>query len=229
VEAFLRARPTQVREVLVARALHPDLVEPLRAARIEARVVEGTDLDRRVGGLAHQGVLAAGDPPPACAIEDLLRRQASPLLVIDGVTDPRNVGAMFRSAEAAGAGGVALARDHAPALTPALVKAAAGAVEWLPHARVVNVARLLGQLREAGYWVVGLDAEAPLSIWDSGAFPGSPLALVLGAEGRGLRPLVRRGCHLLASIPMPGRTASLNVAVAAAIALFEVARRTPRP
>jgi 23S rRNA (guanosine2251-2'-O)-methyltransferase len=226
VEAFLRARPTQVREVLVASALHPELVEPLRAARIEARVVEGTDLDRRVGGLAHQGVLAAGDPPPACAIEDLLRRQASPLLVIDGVTDPRTSALCSERRGRRCRGGPPATT---PRLTPALVKAAAGAVEWLPHARVVNVARLLGQLREAGYWVVGLDAEAPLSIWDSGAFPGSPLALVLGAEGRGLRPLVRRGCHLLASIPMPGRTASLNVAVAAAIALFEVARRTPRP
>jgi 23S rRNA (guanosine2251-2'-O)-methyltransferase len=89
----------------------------------------------------------------------------------------------------------------------------------------VNVARLLAQLREAGYWVVGLDAGGTTSLWDPAAVPGSPLALVLGAEGRGLRPLVQRGCHLLASIPMHGRTPSLNVSVAAAIALFEVARR----
>jgi 23S rRNA (guanosine2251-2'-O)-methyltransferase len=225
VEAFLRARPTEVREVLVSRAVPAELDGPLREAGLEARVVEATELDRRVGGLAHQGVIAAGEPPRAWPIDEILERRVSPLLVIDGVTDPRNVGAMFRSAEAAGAGAVALARDHAPALTPALVKAAAGAVEWLPHARVVNVARLLGQLREAGYWVIGLAADAPTSLWDPAALPGTPLALVLGAEGGGLRSLVRRGCHVLVSIPMPGRTASLNVSVAAAIALFEAARR----
>jgi 23S rRNA (guanosine2251-2'-O)-methyltransferase len=132
---------------------------------------------------------------------------------------------MFRSAEAAGTAAVALARDHAPALTPALVKAAAGAVEWLPHARVTNVARLLGLLREEGYWVIGLDAEAPVTLWDPNAIPGFPVALVVGAEDRGLRPLVRRSCHALVSIPMAGKTASLNVSAASAVALFEVARR----
>jgi 23S rRNA (guanosine2251-2'-O)-methyltransferase len=192
---------------------------------VEATVTPAGDLDRRTGGVVHQGVVACGEPPPTWPEEEVFRRRPSPLLVVDGVTDPRNVGAIFRSAEAAGTAAVALARDHAPALTPALVKAAAGAVEWLPHTRVTNIARLLGLLREAGYWVIGLDAEAPVTIWEPNAIPGFPVALVVGAEDRGLRPLVRRSCHALVSIPMAGKTASLNVSAASAVALFEVARR----
>jgi 23S rRNA (guanosine2251-2'-O)-methyltransferase len=225
VGAFLRARPKQVRELLVARDLPAELIEAARAARVEAVVTAPGELDRRTGGVVHQGVVACGEPPAPWAEEDIFRRRPSPLLIVDGVTDPRNVGAMFRTAEAAGTAAVALARDHAPALTPALVKAAAGAVEWLPHARITNVARLIGLLREEGYWVIGLDAEAPVSIWEPNAIPGFPVALVVGAEDRGLRSLVRKSCHALVSIPMAGETASLNVSAAAAVALFEVARR----
>lgn len=225
VAAFLRARPSQVRELLVARDLPPELVDLVRAARLSPVETPPGELDRRSGGVVHQGILACGEPPLAWSEDELFRRRPSPLLVVDGVTDPRNVGAMFRTAEAAGTAAVALARDHAPSLTPALVKAAAGAVEYLPHARVTNVARLLGLLREEGYWVIGLDAEAPVSIWEPNAIPGFPVALVVGAEDRGLRSLVRKTCHGLVSIPMAGETASLNVSAASAVALFEVARR----
>ena len=159
------------------------------------------------------------------------------MLVLDEVTDPRNVGALLRSAEAAGVGAVVLARDRAPQLSPALVKAAAGAIEWLPLVRVVNITRSLEALQEAGYWTIGLAGEAESSLYEPGAVPGLPAALVVGSEGAGMRPLVRRACHRLVHIPMLGRTSSLNVSVAAAVALFELRRaatdrlvgRTPGP
>src|SRR5690606_3312684 len=129
--------------------------------------------------------------------------------------------------EAAGAGGVLLARDRAPHLSPALVKAAAGAVEWLRLVRVVNVARAVDALRDAGYWTIGLAGEAEVDLFSPGAVPGLPVALVVGSEGEGIRPLVRRSCHRLVRIPMRGRVESLNVSVAAAVALFEIRRAHP--
>ncbi len=223
--AFLRARPTAVHELLVASEPGPELARLAVAAGVAARPSSREELDRLVGGVRHQGVVAVGRPPRAASLEEILERRPPVVVVCDGITDPRNVGAIFRSAEAAGAGALALARDRAPRLSPALVRAAAGAVEWLPHLRVVNVARLLVRLRAEGFWVLGLDAGAERSIFEPSAFPGAPLALVVGSEGRGLRPLVSRSCDLKIAIPMAGRTASLNVSVAAAVALFEVRRR----
>lgn len=181
-------------------------------------------------GVPHQGVVALGRAPASVPLETLVERQPDLVLVLDEVTDPRNVGALLRSAEAAGAGAVVLARDRAPQLTPALVKAAAGAVEWLQLVRVVNIARTLESLQEAGYWTLGLAGEAEQSLYDPGAVPGLPAALVVGSEGGGMRQLVRRSCHRLLHIPMLGQTSSLNVSVAAAVALFEVRRTaTDRP
>jgi len=119
---------------------------------------------------------------------------------------------------------VVLARDRAPQLSPALVKAAAGAVEYLELVRVVNIARALEDLQAGGYWTIGLAGEAATSLYDEGAIPGLPAALVVGSEGAGMRPLVRRACHRLVRIPMLGRTSSLNVSAAAAVALFELRR-----
>lgn len=169
--------------------------------------------------------MALGRAPRPWTLEDLVAAPPDVVLVLDEVTDPRNVGAILRSAEAAGAGAVVLSRDRAPQLTPALVKAAAGAVELVPLVRVVNIARTLEGLQEAGYWTLGLAGEAESSLWDRDAVPGFPVALVLGSEGEGMRSLVRRGCHRLLRIPMQGRTASLNVSVAAAVALFEIRRQ----
>ena len=118
-----------------------------------------------------------------------------------------------------------LARDRAPHLVPSLVKAAAGAVEWVRLVRVVNVARTLEALQEAGYWTLGLAGEAEASLYDGGSIPGWPVALVVGSEGEGMRSLVRRRCHRLLRIPMHGRTSSLNASVAAAVALFEIRRQ----
>lgn len=221
VEAFLAARPADVDRVLVAREA-ADLAA--RAGRVRIEHVAREVIDRVAQGIPHQGLVAMGRPPRAWTIEDLLAARPDIVLVLDEVTDPRNVGAILRSAEAAGAGAVVLSRDRAPHLTPSLVKAAAGAVEWVPVVRVVNIARTLEALQGAGYWTLGLAADGETSVYGSGAVPGFPVALVVGAEGEGMRSLVRRWCHRLLHIPMHGRTGSLNVSVAAAVALFEVQR-----
>jgi 23S rRNA (guanosine2251-2'-O)-methyltransferase len=222
--AFVAARPGDVERVLVSREARDETLREIAGAGISAERVDRVVLDRVAQGIPHQGIVALGRPPSSPTIEDLVRRAPEIVLVLDEVTDPRNVGAVLRSAEAAGAGAVVLARDRAPQLSPALVKAAAGAVEWLALVRVVNIARSLETLQGAGYWTVGLAGEADTSLYDPGAIPGLPVALVVGSEGGGMRPLVRRGCHRLVRIPMLGRTPSLNVSVAAAIALFEVRR-----
>ena len=222
VAAFVAARADDVDRVLVTREAG-DVVPD--GSRVRVEHVTREVLERAAQGLPHQGVVALGRAPRPWTLEDVVSGRPDVVLVLDEVTDPRNVGAILRCAEAAGAGAVVLSRDRAPQLTPALVKAAAGAVEWVPLVRVVNIARTLEALQEAGYWTVGLAGEAEKSLWDPGAVPGFPVALVLGSEGEGMRSLVRRWCHRLLRIPMQGRTASLNVSVAAAVALFEIRRQ----
>lgn len=223
VAAFVAARPADVDRVLVTREADGAVA---RGAGVRVELVGREVLERAAQGIPHQGVVALGRPPRPWTFEDLAAAKPDLVLVLDEVTDPRNVGAILRSAEAAGVGAVVLSRDRAPQLTPALVKAAAGAVEWLPLVRVVNIARTLEGLQEHGYWTIGLAGEATAELYAPDAVPGLPAALVLGSEGEGMRPLVRRHCHRLLRIPMQGRTASLNVSVAAAVALFELRRVT---
>jgi 23S rRNA (guanosine2251-2'-O)-methyltransferase len=177
---------------------------------------------------APQGVLAFARPLEASALDELVKGRpglANPfLLLLDGVTDPRNVGALLRTAECAGATGAVLARHRAAHVTPAVAKAAAGAIEHLPIALVAGIPSALLTLASAGVWRVGLDPAARASLWDLGLASES-LALVLGAEGRGLSRLVRERCDTLVAIPQKGATASLNVAAAGALACFEIARR----
>lgn len=222
VEAFLAARPDDVERVLVSGDIG-DVVP--HGARVRIEHVSRDVIERLAQGLPHQGVVALGRHPAAWTLEDLVEALPQLVLVLDEVTDPRNVGAILRSAEAAGVGAVVLARDRAPQLTPTLVKASAGAVEWVPLVRVVNIARTLEALQKGGYWTIGLAGEADASLYEPGAVPGFPVALVVGSEGEGMRPLVRRSCHRILRIPMQGRTASLNVSIAAAVALFEIRRQ----
>lgn len=221
VEAFVAARPRDVDRVLVCR----DVADALPATgQVRVEYVARDAIERLAQGLPHQGLVALGRPPTPWDLDELIAAKPDVVLVLDEVTDPRNVGAILRSAEAAGVGAVVLARDRAPQLTPALVKASAGAVEWVPIVRVVNIVRTLEALRSAGFWTIGLAGESDASLYDRGAVPGFPLALVVGSEGEGMRQLVRRSCDRILRIPMGGRMSSLNASIAAAVALFEVRR-----
>ncbi len=222
--AFLEARPDDVDGVLATRENRDQAEHLAAAAGIRVEVSDAKSLGALSGGATHQGVAAIGRPPRMWDLDELLATKPEILVVLDGLTDPRNIGAIMRSAEATGAGGVVVAKDRAPGLTPALVKAAAGAVEWLPIARVTNLARSLGQLHSAGLWVVGLDGDATTDLGEPGAVPALPAALVLGAEGAGVRPLIQKGCDRMVRIPMGGRTESLNVSVAAGIGLWELSK-----
>jgi len=173
----------------------------------------------------HQGLAVLADPLAEDALEDILAIDVGdsrgPVVVLDQATDPRNVGAVLRSAAAFAAAAVVVQDRHAPEATAALAKAASGALEMVPLVRATNIARTLRALQDAGTWCLGFDADADAALAD--AIPAGPVALVLGAEGAGLRRLVRETCDVLVRIPITG-VDSLNVSVAAAIALYEVAR-----
>ena len=173
-------------------------------------------------GAVHQGVALKPGALDAAELEDFPAERGAVLLMLDQVTDPQNVGAMLRSAAAFGAAGMVLQERHAPRFTGALAKAAAGAVDRVPVARVVNLSRALDELTTAGWRAVGLAGEAERTL--SEVLDGTPTVLVMGSEGEGLRRLVAEHCDELAKIPMPGSFESLNVSAAAAVALYEASR-----
>jgi len=188
------------------------------------RVAPG-ELDRLTRGAAHQGVVAEVRAGERLGVEDLIvRAKGAPLIVVlDGIEDPHNVGAILRTVDAAGADGVVRQSRHAARLDGAAAKASAGAVAHVPVAEVVNIARALEALKDAGVWTVGLTGDSP-KLYDDIDFT-LPTALVVGAEGAGLRRLVRDRCDWLVSIPQLGHVESLNVSVATGIALFEAVRQ----
>ncbi len=221
-------RAGQVRRLLVGAPQLERLRARLEAAArgpVRVEVVDAAVLDRVARGGAHQGVVAELAGVRAWTIEELLAAAAHPPLfvVLDGVEDPRNVGAILRTCEAAGVDGVIRQSRRAAPLDGAAAKAAAGALVHLRIATVVNIGRALEALKAAGVWTVGLagDADRP---YDAVDYTG-PTALVLGAEGSGLRRLVRARCDWVVGIPLRGHVESLNVSVAAGIALFEVLRQ----
>jgi 23S rRNA (guanosine2251-2'-O)-methyltransferase len=186
------------------------------------------ELDRLTDGAVHQGVAVQVPPYEYADLDDLLdaaeRSGAAPLLVaLDGVTDPRNLGAVMRSAGAFGGHGVVVPERRAAGVTASAWKTSAGAAARVPVARVTNLARALGELKQAGCFVVGLDGDGPTAIGDV-AFATDPLVVVVGSEGKGLSRLVREACDVVASIPITSDVESLNASVAGGIALYEVAR-----
>jgi len=186
-------------------------------------IAEPADIARLLpSGAAHQGVALKAAPIEPLALAELATPAAGVLIMLDQVTDPQNVGAVFRSAAAFGARGVIVQDRHAPPFTGALAKAAAGALDATPHARVVNLARALDELDSLGWRAIGLAGDAPETL--DAVLDGRPTVLVLGSEGEGLRRLVSEHCDALARIPMPGGFESLNVAAAAAVALYEAVR-----
>jgi 23S rRNA (guanosine2251-2'-O)-methyltransferase len=206
-----------------------DAIALARKAGVTIERIDVASLDRVARGGVHQGVAAEVEPPRDFGIDELVAAAAPapPLLVVlDGVEDPHNVGAILRSVDAAGGHGVVRQARHAAPLDGVVAKASAGAVASVRIATVVNIARALDELKDAGVWTVGLAADAP-EPYDAIDLTLAT-ALVLGAEGAGLRRLVRERCDRLVSIPMNGRVESLNVSVAAGVMLFEAARQRRR-
>src|SRR5215471_3746884 len=208
-----------------------ELIELARKGGVPVKRVRRIDLDRESGNVNHQGVAARIAAPQYTDTDDLLTSiaagvgtRAEPLLlVLDGIEDPRNLGAIIRAAECAGASGLFIPERRAAGLNETVAKASAGAVEYLPVARVTNLSVLIRQLKERNVWVVGtaVGATANYSDWDW----TRPTAMVLGAEGTGLHRLVRENCDELVSIPVHGRVESLNVSVASGIILYEALRQ----
>jgi 23S rRNA (guanosine2251-2'-O)-methyltransferase len=220
-----------------ARALRiADRTDPRMAALVEEAAARGVTvervtrqaLDRETRGGVHQGVAAAVEALPPASLEAFTAALDPPplIVVLDEVEDPQNVGAILRTLDAVGATGLVRQTRRAAALDGAAAKASAGAVHHVPIADVVNIARAVQDLKAAGVWTIGLDAEAelPYHQWDLTL----PTALVLGAEGHGLRRLVRERCDGLARIPMQGHVGSLNVSAAAAVVLYEAVRQRSR-
>jgi 23S rRNA (guanosine2251-2'-O)-methyltransferase len=233
VRELLLAGRRRVRDVWLADDLDPapvidEIIELARDLRVNVRRVPRVRLELEAHTEAPQGVVAHAAPLPEADFDELCRARGTGgsafLVVLDGVTDPRNLGAVLRSAEGAGATGAVLPRHRAAHVSPAVTKAAAGAVEHLPIALVGGVPAALARARELGVWVVGLDAGGGRPVHDL-PMATDPVALVLGSEGRGLGRLTRERCDEVAAIPLRGRLASLNVAAAAAVACFEVARQ----
>ena len=198
-----------------------EIIDLARRAEVPVRFEPRAALDRLAGTPAHQGVVALGAARKYAGLETAAASQL--VVVLDGVEDPHNLGAIIRTAHAAGAGAVIIPERRAASVTDVVAKAAAGAIEHLPVVRVTNVNRAVEELKERGFWVYGLDERGPEDY--AKIEYNAPTALVLGAEGKGLHEQVRKHCDVLIRIPMSGKISSLNVSVAAGVVLFEWRRR----
>jgi 23S rRNA (guanosine2251-2'-O)-methyltransferase len=222
-EALRAKRPLE--RILVAQGAGgprvQEIIDMARRAAVPVRFEPRGALDRLAGSAAHQGVVAMG---AANKYADFEAAISSPLVVVlDGVEDPHNLGAIIRTAHAAGAGAMIIPERRAAGVTDVVAKAAAGALEYLPITRVTNINRALEELKEKGYWIYGLD-ERGTETYDQVDY-AAPTAFVLGGEGKGLHEQVRKHCDILVRIPMAGKISSLNVSVAAGVVLFEWKRQ----
>lgn len=221
VEA-LRSKRRQVYEVLDAVG-NEEIASEATVRGVRLKRVRRERVEELAPGAVHQGVAAQVGPYLYSGLEEILAAPDPLVLVLDGVTDPRNLGAVLRVADGAGASGVVIPKDRAAGVTSVAAKASAGASEHVPVARETNLRRALDKIKETGMWVYAAEGGAALTYTDLDL--SGPVAFVLGGEGRGLRRLVREGCDGVVSIPMPGAVSSLNVSVAAAILLFEARRQ----
>lgn len=230
VSEALKARGRAFEWVGVAKDRHDlrlqKLIQECRHNSVAVRFLPRVELDRMAATGSHQGVVAVTSSKQYSDIEDVLaakRAEYSLVIVLDGVEDPHNLGAILRTADAAGANGVVIPERRAVGVTGTVAKASAGASEHLPIAKVTNIARTVEELKAKGLWIVGLDERGKQS-YDSIDYK-MDCALVFGAEGKGLHDLVARKCDFLVSIPMLGKVPSLNVSVAAGVVLYEVVRQ----
>lgn len=217
VNAALANEDRPVRRILVSEAGAPRLKLPRKLP--EPQVMPPREMDNLLGRDAvHQGIAALVAPLPGHVIEDIIHAPQGLLLILDQVSDPHNVGAILRSAAAFGAVGIVLPKDHSAPETAVMAKSACGGLDIVPRITVTNLASALRDLKNEGWWVVGLDGEAKQNLSD--VKPSGKIALVLGAEGKGMRRLTAESCDELAKLPMDPRMESLNVSNAAAIALY---------
>jgi 23S rRNA (guanosine2251-2'-O)-methyltransferase len=231
LESF-RALADDIQEVLLSDAADRQVLRVIKteALRLGLRIVLVAPkfLDQLVGSQKHQGVIVRVKPFKYFTLDDFLSdgslaSTSQRILLLDGLTDPRNFGALLRTAEAVGIRDVIIPKDRSVDVTPVVIKASAGATQHLRIAKVTNLRRALTSLKEVGYWIVGLNAESGETIYDR-SYP-SKLAVVLGSEGKGIRPVILRECDFTVSIPMGGKIASLNVAVAGAVFFYEILRQ----
>jgi 23S rRNA (guanosine2251-2'-O)-methyltransferase len=230
VAEAVKARGRAFEWVGVAKERHDlrlqRVVEECRKLGVAVRFVPRAELDRMAGNNAHQGVVAVTSAKQYSDLDDVIaakRGRYSLIVVLDGVEDPHNLGAILRTADAAAADGVVIPERRAAGVTGTVAKASAGASEHLPIAKVTNIARTVEELKDRNIWVVGLD-ERGQQTYDAIDYK-MDCAVVLGAEGKGVHDLVRKKCDFLVSIPMLGKVPSLNVSVAAAIVLYEAVRQ----
>lgn len=228
VRELLLAGTRRTRQVLIAEQMDQadildDIVELAHDLKVPVREISKRKLDAESRTEASQGVVAHADALPDHGLSELASNRDAFLIAVDGVTDPGNLGAIIRTAECAGVTGMVLPRHRAVHITPTVTKAAAGAVEHVPMALVGGLPTAIDDLRQAGVWVVGLDAAGDRSLHDL-ELGDRPVCLVLGAEGSGLSRLVRQRCDEIVSIPLRGSLSSLNVSTAAAVAIYEVVR-----
>ena len=231
VEAVLKQEPGRLQEVWIQTGRQDKRVqsvtESLDSLGIAWQIVHRKELDKRVSGV-HQGVVAQVAESREWTEDDLLQALAGQdaptfLLILDGVTDPHNLGACLRTADAVGVQAVIVPKDKSASLSPTVRKVACGAAETVPLVRVTNLARFMRGLRDDGVWLIGTAGETGSTLYQAD-FKG-PIALVMGAEGKGLRRLTREHCDLLINIPMQGHVASLNVSVATGVCLYEALRQ----
>jgi 23S rRNA (guanosine2251-2'-O)-methyltransferase len=223
--------------LLIAKGRQDSRVEQIvqlaRERGVAVRFEDRGQLDRVANTRDHQGVVAIAAARAATTLEDILERanlskgQAGLIVLLDGVEDPHNLGAVIRTALAAGAHGVIIPERRAAGLTDTVARASAGALAHLPVAKVTNLARSMEELKEAGYWLVGLDEEGQKSY--TGVDYTSPTGIVMGSEGKGLHELTRKRCDFVVSLPTTGPVKSLNVSVAAGVVLFEALRQRQHP
>ncbi len=222
-EALLAGRP--INKLFLAKGAK-DLGPILELAREQGVVVEWSQrsqLDRLSEGRLHQGAIAWVAPYKYAELDDLLQADEPLLLLLDGIEDPHNLGSLLRTAESAGASGAVITKRRAAPITPTVEKASAGAVAYLPVARVSNLAQAIDSLKEQGIWVAGCDMDGERSLWE--AKLTGPLAVVVGGEGAGLGRLIKQKCDFLVRLPMLGKIGSLNASVAGGIVLYEVLRQ----
>ena len=224
VEALLEEKPSEVRRLYVSDGAEGHAVRLAEAARIPVERVPKAKLESMAKGPHHQNLVAEAAEFRFAELEALTSGAGAPaVLALDSVQDPHNLGALARSAECFGATGLLVAKDRSAPVTGTALRASAGALERLPVVQVVNLVRALESLKEQGLWVTGLAGEGTDEL--PRVDLKGPTVLVVGAEGEGLRPLVRRTCDRLARIPMTGRTGSLNASVAGGLALYELHRQ----